>query len=574
MINRYLRGLAVALLAATLAPAWAHPPVEPTLDAHTQEFEKRVYKVTDGVYQAVGYAIANSIMIEGDDGIIIVDVTESLESAQEVMAEFRKITDKPVKALIYTHNHADHVFGARGFVPEGDVDVYAHETTNYYINRAGNIIANSLQIRSSRMFGTYLPQGEEGVVNTGLGPFLAVTGPKGGTVAPIRPNKTFSDELDIEIAGVKIKLVHAPGETNDQLFVWLPEKKVLMPGDNLYKAFPNLYTIRGTLYRDVLGWVDSLDKMLAVEPEFIAPSHSRPIAGKDQVKEVLTVYRDAIQYVHDQTVRGINQGLTPDELVEVVKLPPHLKNHPYLAEHYGTVAWSVRMIYQGYLGWFDGDATTLNPVGPVDRAQKTVALMGGEQKVEQSIRDALADKEWAWAAELAAHLERVAADNTAASELKAQALRNLGQLSVSANGRNYYLTQALETENQLAIKPEDVDENRLDFVKTLPMVDLLKSMPVNLNPEKAVDVDQRVELNFTDSGESFNFHVRNGVAVLREGKAEGEVDLRVELTAAGWVEMITGHQSLPKAMLTGDIKLENRITDIPAFLGFLNLFAG
>jgi len=574
MINRCLRGLAVALLAGVLTPAWGHPPVEPTLDAHTQEFEKRVYKVTDGVYQAVGYAIANSIMIEGDDGIIIVDVTESLESAQEVMAEFRKITDKPVKALIYTHNHADHVFGARGFVPEGDVDVYAHETTNYYLNRVGNIIANSLQIRSSRMFGTYLPQGEEGVVNTGLGPFLAVTGPNGGTVAPIRPNKTFSDELDIEIAGVKIKLVHAPGETNDQLFVWLPEKKVLMPGDNLYKAFPNLYTIRGTLYRDVLGWVDSLDKMLAVEPAFIAPSHSRPIVGKAKAKEVLTAYRDAIQYVHDQTVRGINQGLTPDELVEIVKLPSHLKNHPYLAEHYGTVAWSVRMIYQGYLGWFNGDATSLNPVGPLDRARKTVSLMGGEEKVEQSIREALADAEWAWAAELAAHLERVAADRTDASALKAEALRNLGQLSVSANGRNYYLTQALETENKLAITPEDVDENRLDFVKTLPMVDLLKSMPVNLNPEKAADVDQRVELNFTDSGESFHFHVRNGVAVLREGKADGDVDLRVELTANGWVEMITGHQSLPKALLTGDIKLENRITDVPAFLGFLNLFAG
>jgi len=236
--------------------------VHPALAAHSAEFEKRVYRVTDGVHVAVGYALANSILIEGDDGAIIVDVTGSVETAREVRAEFEKITDKPIRALIYTHNHADHVFGGKGFFDEAtptDIDIYAHETTEYYINRVVGILRPILSRRSARMFGTHLSHGPEGLINDGIGPSLEI-GPE-STLGLLRPTRTFRDELELEIAGVKLVLVHAPGETNDQLFVWLPDKKTLLPGDNVYKAFPNLYTIRGTLYRDVLEWSRSVDKM-------------------------------------------------------------------------------------------------------------------------------------------------------------------------------------------------------------------------------------------------------------------------------------------------------------------------
>ena len=214
-----------------------------------------MYRVTQGVHVAVGYALANSILIEGDDGVIIVDVTGSVETARAVKAEFAKITDKPIRALIYTHNHADHVFGGMGFLDEAEaagVAIYAHETTEYYIDRVVGILRPILSRRSARMFGTHLPLGPEGLVNDGIGPSLELG--RGGTPGLLRPTHTFRDQLELEIAGVKLVLIHAPGETNDQLFVWLPEKKTLLPGDNVYKAFPNLYTIRGTLYRDVLEW--------------------------------------------------------------------------------------------------------------------------------------------------------------------------------------------------------------------------------------------------------------------------------------------------------------------------------
>ena len=154
------------------------------------------------------------------------------------------------------------------------------------------------------------------------------------------------------------------------------EKKLLLPGDNVYKAFPNLYTIRGTLDRDVLEWARSIDRMRALRPDHLAPSHTRPVSGAERIQGILTAYRDAIQYVHDQTIRGMNQGLTPDELVDRIELPPHLKSHPYLQEYYGTVEWSVRAVFSGYLGWFDGDTAPLSPASPHERAERMAELAG------------------------------------------------------------------------------------------------------------------------------------------------------------------------------------------------------
>jgi glyoxylase-like metal-dependent hydrolase (beta-lactamase superfamily II) len=286
----YAGGLSALALAALCATAACERPVAEgeaiapvALAAHTAEFEKAVIEVTDGVHQAVGFGLANSILVEGDDCVFIVDVMASVETARAVKAEFDKITDKPIRALVYTHNHADHVFGGRGFVPEGDVDVYAHETTESYIDRVVSIIRPIISTRSERMFGNQLPaEGPDAFVNAGIGRFLEI-GRGGDTLGLIRPNRSFADQLDIELCGVQVRLVHAPGETNDQLFVWLPEKRLLMPGDNVYKAFPNLYTIRGTLYRDVLEWVKSIDRMRDLRPEHLAPSHTRPVSGADRI---------------------------------------------------------------------------------------------------------------------------------------------------------------------------------------------------------------------------------------------------------------------------------------------------
>ncbi len=571
--QRALGALALAALGATAAceqPVAEGEAVAPeALAAHTAEFERAVIEVTDGVHQAVGFGLANSILVEGDDCVFIVDVMASVETARAVKAEFDKITDKPIRALVYTHNHADHVFGGRGFVPEGDVAVYAHETTESYIDRVVSIIRPILSTRSERMFGNHLPaEGPDAFVNAGIGRFLEI-GRGGDTLGLIRPNRTFADQLDLELCGVQVRLVHAPGETNDQIFVWLPEKRLLMPGDNVYKAFPNLYTIRGTLYRDVLEWVKSIDRMRDLRPEHLAPSHTRPVSGADRIDEILTAYRDAIQYVHDQTIRGMNQGLTPDELVGSVQLPPHLRDHPYLQEFYGTVEWSVRSIFSGYLGWFSGDTATLSPASPVERARGFAELAGGEEALVTATQRALEGQQYAWAAELASHLVRLDPGSEQAKRLEAAAFRALGHRSPSPNGRNYYLTRALELEGEVTVQADrEIGDSVRSVLDSIPIGHFMAAMPTNLDPEKSADTDLVVGFRFSDVGESYSIHVRRGVAELRPVFPE-RADVAVTVDSGVWRDLVVGLRNPALVFASGDVEIDGSTLDL---IGFLRLF--
>ncbi|CAM3800524.1 alkyl sulfatase dimerization domain-containing protein [Parendozoicomonas haliclonae] len=542
--------------------------VHPLLKAHSYEFERKVYQVTDNVHVAVGFGLANSIMIEGDDGIIIVDVMESREAAEKVMAEFRKITDKPVKALIYTHNHADHILGGKGFAPDGEVDVYAHATTDAYINRIVNHLRPVITTRSSRMFGNILEPGDQGLVNAGIGPALDA-GHGGGTPTLLRPTKTFDDTMNVEIAGVQLQLVHAPGETNDQLFVYLPEQKVLLPGDNIYKAFPNLYTIRGTANRDVMQWVGSLDLMRELAPEHLVPSHSRPISGQQQVAETLTMYRDGIQYVHDQTLRGMNQGLTEDQLVEAVKLPEPMVSHPYLQELYGTVEWSVRSIFNGYLGWFDGDAATLSKAPLQQRGENMLALVGKE-KLLLSAREAIDNQQNRWALELISYMLFVEPDHQQAKAMKAEAMRNIGLATINPNGRNYYLTQAMELEG-FVFPPEEITDEKLELLKSFPAGNFVQAMTVALNPEKSAGVDTSLNFNFTDRDQQFTLHVRNGIAEFVPGP-NPQADIQIAVALDDWVDLVATGEGFARALANGTLEVEGGLTALPGLVSFLSMF--
>jgi len=537
------------------------------LAQHSAEFEKKIYRVNESVHVAVGYALANAIMIEGDDGVIIVDTTESLETGHEVRQAFRRLVDKPVAAIIYTHNHSDHVLGARAFVddPDNPPAVYAHSSTEAHINRIINVVRPTIVHRSMQMFGNYLPEGQQ--VNCGIGPRLH-TGHGGGTAALIRPTHTFDDELDVEIAGVRIRLVHAPGETPDQLFVWLPDSRTLLPGDNFYRAFPNLYTIRGTGYRDVMDWVRSLDAMRRYQPEYLVPSHTRPLEGGVHIEEQLRDYRDAIQYVHDQSIRGINKGLVPGELVDFVSLPVHLAENPWLQEYYGTVEWSVRSVFDGYLGWFDGNTATLSPVAPDRRARLMAELASGERTLEQAAREALDGGDAAWAAELSDQLVRLEPGNEGFRTLKARALEALATGQVSPNGRYFYLTQAGFLRGEIV--PDEGPELNLtdEMFYGFPLADIMSSMAVRLDADKAADVDRVVGFVFPDTEEKFMLHVRRGVVEVQPYFfAEPEVTVTVASTT--WKDILVRRRNPVAAFASGDVKVEGGALDL---VGFLALF--
>ncbi len=536
------------------------PKAAAELAAHTAEFKQGVVKVTDGVYVAIGYGLANSILLEGKGGAIIVDTMESMESAREVRAAFEKITDKPVRALIYTHNHTDHIFGARVWA-DTKPEVYAHETMSYYVDRIAGKLRPVTGTRAMRMFGTFLD--EKGLVNAGIGPRLRFN--EKTSVGMIRPTKTFRDKLDVTIAGIKIKLVFAPGETNDQLFVWLPEKKVLLPGDNFYRSFPNLYTIRGTPFRSMERWVNSLDKMRDLKPEYLVPSHTRPISGGEKVMKALTDYRDAIQYVHDQTIRGINRGLTPDELVEEVQLPPHLKESPYLREYYGKVSWSVRALFSGQLGWFGGNSSQLHRLGPRKRAEMMSEIAGGRAKLTEFARKAGREGRHQAALELTDHLLQLEPGDAAVREIRVRALRALGAAENNANARHYYLTEALELERGKVVRESASIDAKT--IHAFPMELFFTSLRVNLDPQASADLNTKVGFIFSDTGEKYSVHVRRGVAEVRK-RLPANPDILVRADSRKWKEMLARKRNPVATVASFKYDKGGRL----AFLGFLRLF--
>lgn len=239
-------------------------------------------------------------------------------------------------------------------------------------------------------------------------------------------------------------MVRLPGESDDQIMVWLPRWGALCCGDNYYGCFPNLYAIRGGQYRDIAAWIQSLDVIRSYPTQYLLPGHMEAIRGSQAIGEVLGNFRDAMDFVLTQTLQGMNQGRGPDELAAAIQLPPHYAQLPYLGEFYGCVEWTVRAIYAAYLGWFDGNPTHLHALAPQMRAEKMVGLLGGTQAVLQAIEQAMGQRDYQWCLELCDVVLDGDGDNRQALALKAEALLRIAEYETSANGRHYYIACAKE----------------------------------------------------------------------------------------------------------------------------------
>ena len=427
-------------------------PATLALKRRSARLVPHLVRLSPSAWLSVAEDVSNIGMIVGKDGIIVIDTGMIPDRAARVLELFREIVPletHPVKAVIYTHGHGDHTGGSPVFCRESiQPEVWARSNFGAEVapfEHAG--LMPLFKERGARQGGFRLPP-EKRICN-GIAP---VRYPRaGGAVfsgrtGAVPPDHFFNgDSVRLHIAGVELYLFATPGETDDALSVWFPEEKVLFCGDNLYRSFPNIYPVRGTGKRDIPAWCASLKLMTALEAEALAPGHTDPFLGGEAVHETLTRYREALEHVHRKTVDGMNAGRTPDELAEEVRLPQRLARLDYLKEYYGNIAWTVRNIFNQYLGWFDGNPLKLcNSFTPKEEARRMAALAGGQDALLETAKDALARNDAAWAARLADHLLALRPKKKEYLILKAEALDKLAENILTATGRNYTLTVAQE----------------------------------------------------------------------------------------------------------------------------------
>ena len=423
--------------------------MHPELKEHPDYFKKEIVQLGENVYQAFGFAASNVYMVIGVDGIIIIDTSETTTAAKNILAEFRKITSLPVKAIILTHSHRDHVSGASVFAEGENPEILASDKSSedpLIVATEHPRATRAMQMRTKRQFGIGLSYPEE-IIGIGVGPGdRPLKGMGEGILKPSR--KIAEDGETVELCGVSLQLIMAPGETPDHMVVWYPEKKILFSGDNFYRSFPNLYAIRGTEYRDFDTWANTMDLLLSFKPEVLAPGHTKAIFGFQNITAVLGDYRDAIRHVVNETRNGMDAGLTIDDLAHSVKLPENLANKPHLREYYGRVDFAVRAYFVGTMGWFDGNPTSLSSLSPRDEAERFIKLAGGPDKVKSEVNKARSKGDYQWALQLIDRLICSTEDTSDLDKLKAKILRQHAVSQINCPTRHYYIQCAKELENK------------------------------------------------------------------------------------------------------------------------------
>lgn len=400
-----------------------------------EQLAKQVLELAPGIWGAVGFAASNVYMIEGNTSLTIIDTTESTQAAKNILAEFRKLSSKPVGRIIYTHSHRDHISGASVFAEANEPPILASALfSSDLVAVDQNTIApnKALGRRTQAQFGIGLNNDER--ISLGCGPGDRPMQGLGEGFLP--PTHHIESDSDIDLDGVSGRLIMAPGETADHMVLWLPEQRVLFSGDNWYHAFPNLYAIRGTPYRDFVAWANSLQLLADLQPQVLAPGHTLPVVGAEKIQEVLLSTRDAIVFVMRETAAMMDRGLSMDDICAQIKLPPELAAKPWLGEYYGKLAWSARAFAVGTLGWYDGNPTNLGAMTSTHKAEQMAKLAGG---VDHLLGAARESNDLQWRLELCDHLLVL---GQAVQDLKAETLLQLAESEINATARNTYIWEA------------------------------------------------------------------------------------------------------------------------------------
>ena len=515
----------------------------------------------EGVYVLGGYLISACIVVEAEDGLIVFDTGDTKEDGEKLLKAIRSFSQKPIKAIVYGHTH--YCFGA-GVMAEGNKDilVIGHPDLNEIVQRnlsSGGApayfpeISPYLTARALQQFNYFLP-------DKGPDAWYSPTNLNLGEVAFLPVNRAPKDGEEFEVLGIKMQFFTKYG-TDDKghTTVWLPERKICIE-NALWATPPNMYSIRGDLFRDAREWAELVKIVRDLEPEALIGYAHRPILGKDKIRNTLNAYLDGIAFTLDQTLRGILGGYGPDDLRHMVRMPAYLEEDPHNFQSYGELSFQTPAIYYHTVGWYDGDAATIFRPSPHEEAERIVSLIGGRGKVLEEAQKAYDKKEYAWSAQLVNYLYKLNPQDHEVRVFKAKVLRQLAYLSTGANARSHLLTTALALEGKVVVPRLIPPQPQAIAAAPEVTVDYFR---VRLDPKKSGDTDKVIHFDFTGNHKTVGLHIRRAVAEYLNDPDEHYklADVVLSLSGEAWVKLYLSQATVQELVASKEIEMKRGTAD-------------
>lgn len=489
-----------------------------------------IEKPVEGIWVLGGFGLAPVTIIDTDDGLIAFDTGDTKHDGELILQAVRTLSDKPIKAIIYGHSHT--CFGA-GVLAEGndEIPVIGHPGLNAVVEQsAGGApayfpeIGPHLTARVLVQFNTFMPR-------TGPDAYVVPTNLEVDEGAFIPVNTPVQDEQEMTILGLRMQFFTKYG-SDDKVHttVWLPDRKILLT-TMLWSSPPQLYSVRGDVFRDPREWIEGLKLNRDLQPEVLISAACRPIVGKETIQSTLEGYLDGTSFVLDQSLRGILGGKGPNQLRHLVTFPDYLNEVPNNLQNYGEISSYSPAIHYQCVGWYDNDAANLKPVSPEDQAVRIVPLMGGRENVLAAAKDAMEKKEYSWAAQLVNYLFTIDPQDAEVRQAKADALRQMAYVSTGANDRAHLMTQALALEGKVTIPLLIPPAATAIAASPTTFLDYFR---VRLDPNKSGETNQFVRFNFSD-GSSAGLHVRRAVAEFVASPDDHYREPDLVLAMSGWI---------------------------------------
>jgi len=510
----------------------------------------------EGVYVLGGYLISACIVVEAEDGLIVFDTGDTKKDGENLLKAIRTFSQKPIEAIVYGHSH--YCFGA-GVMAEGkeDIPVIGHPDLNDIVRQnmsSGGApayfpeVSPYLTARALQQFNYFLP-------DEGPDSWYSPTNLSMGEMAFLPVNRVPEDGEVLELLGIKMQFFTKYG-TDDKAHttVWLPDRRICIQ-NALWSTPPNMYSIRGDLFRDAREWAELVRIVRDLEPEYLIGYGHRPIVGEEKIRNTLNAYLDGIAFTLDQTLRHILGGYGPDDVRHMIKMPEYLEEDPHNFQSYGELSFQTPAIYYHTVGWYDGDAATIFRPSPEEEAERIVALIGGRDKVLEEAQNAYDKKEYAWAAQLVNYLYKLDPQDKEVRLFKAEVLRQLAYLSTGANARSHLLTTALALEDKIVV-PRLIPPQP-EAIAAVPEV-TVDYFRVRIDPEKSGETDKVILFDFEGNHRTVGLHIRRAVAEYLDDPDEHYKlpDVVLSLSPGAWVKLYLSQATVQELVDDGEVEMK------------------